>query len=178
MSQVFVVVSDLPSRYGFIDSPYIRSSAPAPPDQKTAPKRVATALFLQSQDAPRRRALKHLRMSPSAPEMLLSPVNPHLLREKEDSRARKWRQMAKRKVADQGPPGSIGKGAGIEWDFDTKSPKLIRRTWKGIPDCWRGAAWHAFLSTSREQRGIGQPDCELRPIYHVGNPKVPEKSSD
>lgn len=105
--------------------------------------------------------------------MLLSPANPQQLREKEDSRARKWRAMAKRKPINPqnpgAPPGTantIGKGGGIEWNFDAKSPKLIRRTWKGIPDCWRGAAWHSFLNTSHEQRGIGQPDGELREIYH------------
>ncbi|KAK4244422.1 hypothetical protein C7999DRAFT_17325 [Corynascus novoguineensis] len=39
-------------------------------------------------------------------------------------------------------------GQGMSYTFDTTSPKLIDRVWKGIPDCWRSAAWWAFLSTS------------------------------
>lgn len=152
-------------RYGFIDSPYIRSTAPAPPNPKIAPKRVATALFLQSQE-PRRRTLKQLRLSPSAPEMLRSPANPKQIREKEDLRARKWRQMAIVRTLPDGSP-EAGKGGGVEWDFPVKDPKLIRRTWKGIPDCWRGAAWHAFLTASSKARNIGQTDGELIAVYHV-----------
>ena len=39
-------------------------------------------------------------------------------------------------------------GQGISYTFDTTSPKLISRVWKGIPDCWRSAAWYAFLAAS------------------------------
>lgn len=39
-------------------------------------------------------------------------------------------------------------GQGMSYTFDTTSPKLIDRVWKGIPDCWRSAAWYAFLNTS------------------------------
>lgn len=48
--------------------------------------------------------------------------------------------------------------------------KLISRTWKGIPDCWRAAAWHAFLTASAKRRGIGKSDTELVTIYTVGFP--------
>lgn len=46
--------------------------------------------------------------------------------------------------------------------------QLISRTWKGIPDCWRAAAWHAFLTSSAEKKGDCLSDEELRIIYQVG----------
>ena len=63
-----------------------------------------------------------------------------------------------------------GKGGGTEWGFVTVDAKLISRTWKGIPDCWRAAAWHAFLTASAKRRGIGKSDAELVTIYTVGFP--------
>lgn len=63
------------------------------------------------------------------------------LKRKEWERSEKWRKMAK--VVRKG-----GEGEGMEFEFDTKNSKLIERTWKGIPDRWRGAAWWSFLATS------------------------------
>ncbi|KAI1354206.1 rab-GTPase-TBC domain-containing protein [Xylaria sp. FL0043] len=63
------------------------------------------------------------------------------LKRKEAKRSEKWRKMAK--VV---KPGSEGQGT--VFHFDTKNPKLIERTWKGIPDCWRSAAWYSFLASS------------------------------
>ncbi|KAI1753824.1 rab-GTPase-TBC domain-containing protein [Xylaria castorea] len=63
------------------------------------------------------------------------------LRRKEVKRTEKWRKMAK--IA---RPGSEGQGT--IFHFDAKNPKLIERTWKGIPDCWRSAAWYSFLASS------------------------------
>ncbi|KAI0999941.1 hypothetical protein K3495_g8257 [Podosphaera aphanis] len=60
---------------------------------------------------------------------------------KEWERAEKWRKMAKVLTPTQS-------GGGMEFDFDTNSSKLIQRTWKGIPDRWRAAAWYSFLRTS------------------------------
>ncbi|KAH8677466.1 rab-GTPase-TBC domain-containing protein [Xylariales sp. PMI_506] len=60
---------------------------------------------------------------------------------KEWERVEKWRKMAK--VVKQGKDGE-----GMVFEFDVKSPKLIERTWKGIPDRWRSAAWYSFLATS------------------------------
>ena len=64
---------------------------------------------------------------------------------KETQRERKWQRMAR--VASKSSHGS-----GMIFDFDTHSPKLIERTWKGIPDRWRATAWHAFLSASAKKR--------------------------
>ncbi len=63
------------------------------------------------------------------------------LKRKEAKRSEKWRKMAKIVK-----PGSEGQGT--IFHFDVKNPKLIERTWKGIPDCWRSAAWYSFLASS------------------------------
>ncbi|KAI1428005.1 rab-GTPase-TBC domain-containing protein [Xylaria sp. FL1777] len=63
------------------------------------------------------------------------------LKRKEAKRSEKWRKMAKIVK-----PGSEGQGT--IFHFDSKNPKLIERTWKGIPDCWRSAAWYSFLASS------------------------------
>lgn len=60
---------------------------------------------------------------------------------KEVQRTEKWRKMAK--VVKKGKDGE-----GMDFEFDPKHPKLIERTWKGIPDRWRAAAWYSFLAAS------------------------------
>ncbi|KAM0714219.1 hypothetical protein Q7P37_010006 [Cladosporium fusiforme] len=77
---------------------------------------------------------------------------------KEWSRNEKWLQMARKR--------SDSKGGGTSFDFDTTNPKLIKRTWKGIPDRWRAAAWHSFLSASARRRGPHTPDEELIQNFH------------
>ncbi|KAG5917150.1 hypothetical protein E4U42_007375 [Claviceps africana] len=74
------------------------------------------------------------------------------LRRKEWERAEKWRKMAK--VVSQGEQGE-----GMEFEFDARNPKLVERTWKGIPDRWRAAAWWSFLATSAREAG-GSPSAE------------------
>jgi hypothetical protein len=74
------------------------------------------------------------------------------LRRKECERAEKWRKMAK--VIRHGQEGH-----GMEFEFDTKNPKLIDRTWKGIPDRWRASAWFSFMRASARERS-GSPSEE------------------
>ncbi|ETS77510.1 hypothetical protein PFICI_11384 [Pestalotiopsis fici W106-1] len=62
-------------------------------------------------------------------------------RRKEWQRTEKWRKMAKIVK-----PGKEGEG--MVFEFDTKHPKIVERTWKGIPDRWRASAWYSFLATS------------------------------
>jgi hypothetical protein len=81
-----------------------------------------------------------------------------LLQRKEWSRNEKWLQMARKR--------SDSKGGGTSFDFDTSNPKLISRTWKGIPDRWRAAAWHSFLSASARRRGGHTSDEELIQSFH------------
>lgn len=79
---------------------------------------------------------------------------------RERERDEKWRKMAKC-VQKEG-----GHGGGMVFEFDTRSPKLIERTWKGIPDKWRATAWHAFLNASAKKRRGGYPsDEELRTVF-------------
>ncbi|KAK3900472.1 hypothetical protein C8A05DRAFT_45693 [Staphylotrichum tortipilum] len=91
---------------------------------------------------------------------------------KEAERTEKWRKMATAikststtannntitETTTKEPQGSQSpspQGQGVSYSFDTTSPKLIERTWKGIPDCWRSAAWYSFLATSAERHGGG-----------------------
>ncbi|KAL8784020.1 MAG: hypothetical protein Q9213_004208 [Squamulea squamosa] len=78
------------------------------------------------------------------------------LRQREREREEKWRKMAR--VMNHGDK----RGGGMVFDFDTKSPKVIERTWKGIPDRWRATAWHAFLTTSARRRGGLPSDDDLK----------------
>ncbi|KAL2755146.1 hypothetical protein ACRALDRAFT_1077235 [Sodiomyces alcalophilus JCM 7366] len=74
------------------------------------------------------------------------------IKKKESERAEKWRKMAK--VVKKG-----GVGEGMVFEFDVKSPKLIERTWKGIPDRWRSSAWYSFLAASAREKP-GSPSEE------------------
>ncbi|GAW13139.1 hypothetical protein ANO14919_025170 [Xylariales sp. No.14919] len=79
---------------------------------------------------------------------------------KEATRSDKWRKMAKIMK-----PGSEGQGT--IFHFDAKNPKLIERTWKGIPDCWRSAAWYSFLASSAKADQVNYvPDEELKAAFH------------
>jgi hypothetical protein len=78
---------------------------------------------------------------------------------KETQRERKWQKMAR--IVSKGPHG-----CGMTFDFDTHSPKLIERTWKGIPDRWRATAWHAFLLASARKRKDSPSDDELIEAYN------------
>jgi hypothetical protein len=81
------------------------------------------------------------------------------LKKKEWERAEKWRKMAK--VLKRGKDGE-----GMEFEFDARSPKLIERTWKGIPDRWRAAAWYSFLSTSAKKRKDSPSDETIIHAFH------------
>lgn len=67
------------------------------------------------------------------------------MKRREWEREEKWRKMAK-------VVNHHRDGGGMTFEFDTKSPKLIERTWKGIPDRWRATAWHAFMTASAKKR--------------------------
>ncbi|MCJ1477376.1 hypothetical protein MMC13_006047 [Lambiella insularis] len=73
-------------------------------------------------------------------------------KKKEWEREEKWRKMA-RLVS------KSGKGGGMVFDFDVGDPKVVQRTWKGIPDRWRATAWHAFLNASAK-KSQGSPTEE------------------
>ena len=75
------------------------------------------------------------------------------LKRREWEREEKWRKMAK--------IVRNNNGGGMVFEFDTKSPKVIERTWKGIPDRWRATAWHAFLTASANKQQGSRSDDEL-----------------
>lgn len=80
-------------------------------------------------------------------------------RRKEREREDKWRKMAK-------VVNNRRDGGGMMFEFDTSDPKLIERTWKGIPDRWRATAWHAFMTASAKKRPDSPRDAELITIFH------------
>ncbi|KAI9884554.1 MAG: hypothetical protein M1823_003649 [Watsoniomyces obsoletus] len=82
------------------------------------------------------------------------------LKEKESERADKWWKMAR--VVSRAEDGR-----GMVFDFDTRDPKLISRTWKGIPDRWRATAWHSFLSSSARKRPDSVSDKEIISRFHI-----------
>lgn len=89
------------------------------------------------------------------------------LKRKEWEREEKWRKMAK-------IVNTSKNGGGMTFEFDTKSPKVIERTWKGIPDKWRATAWHAFMTASAKKRKDSPTDEHLiatfRQLVDQGSP--------
>ncbi|KAK4122669.1 RabGAP/TBC [Parathielavia appendiculata] len=93
---------------------------------------------------------------------------------KEAERSEKWRKMAVAiKSSDNTGQGSAShpmtqtpQGEGMSYEFDTTSPKLIDRTWKGIPDCWRSAAWYSFLATSAKSHNSPETEDYLIAEFH------------
>ncbi|KZM21946.1 Rab GTPase activator [Ascochyta rabiei] len=69
------------------------------------------------------------------------------MKAKEIQRDEKWRRMAKVVKT-----GGATQGGGMLFEFDTKDPKLVTRTWKGIPDRWRATAWYSFLAESAKKK--------------------------
>ncbi|KAF9922521.1 hypothetical protein FBU30_007342 [Linnemannia zychae] len=70
---------------------------------------------------------------------------------KEQERSLKWARMAKRYTSNANE---------VEYSF-SDHPKFVSRVYKGIPDCWRAAAWSYLIS----KRSAGfEPN--IRQIYH------------
>ncbi|KPM45023.1 hypothetical protein AK830_g1562 [Neonectria ditissima] len=82
-----------------------------------------------------------------------------VMKKKEVERSEKWRRMAKSVHRD-------GEGQGMGFEFDVHNPKLIERTWKGIPDRWRGAAWWSFLATSAKNNDDSATEEEIIIDFH------------
>ncbi|KAI1344012.1 rab-GTPase-TBC domain-containing protein [Xylariaceae sp. FL0016] len=96
------------------------------------------------------------------------------LKRKEPKRIEKWRNMAQ--VI---KPGEEGQGTIFE--FDMSHPKLVKRTWKGIPDCWRSAAWYSFLASSaKNSQKLFITDEELKAEFHrlIEEPSVEDTQID
>jgi hypothetical protein len=81
------------------------------------------------------------------------------LKRKEWDRCEKWRKMAK--VVRKGKDGQ-----GMDFDFDAKHPKIVERTWKGIPDMWRAAAWYSFLAQHASNADDKATEEQLMAEFH------------
>lgn len=81
------------------------------------------------------------------------------MKKKELQREEKWRKMGK-------TPHKDKKGGGMQFEFDPKDPKVISRTWKGIPDKWRASAWYSFLAASAKRHADSQSDEQLIEVFH------------
>ncbi|SMQ51740.1 unnamed protein product [Zymoseptoria tritici ST99CH_1A5] len=114
------------------------------------------------------------RILAEAPDMLIKPPSLADISEHEDAgktastwkrrewaREEKWQRMARRI-----PERNSALGGGMSFDFDASDPKVIDRTWKGIPDRWRATAWHSFLATSAKRRNSTTTDAELIGQFH------------
>ncbi|KAK6512668.1 hypothetical protein TWF506_008843 [Arthrobotrys conoides] len=104
--------------------------------------------------------------SKNAPEMLTSPIagSNERMKVKEVERVAKWHGMALKPDA---LSTSVIAGGGTNFNFPTSNPKLIDRTWKGIPDCWRSAAWFSFLETSAKKQEGYKLNGDLIGCYHI-----------
>lgn len=71
--------------------------------------------------------------------------------EKEIQRALKWARMLEPATRD--PGGNV-----LEWmTRPSKRRKFRERVYKGIPDCWRSAAWEMMIN---KMSGAGQAELE------------------
>ncbi|KKY25049.1 putative tbc domain [Phaeomoniella chlamydospora] len=87
-----------------------------------------------------------------------APSDSPQMKRKEWAREEKWKKMAKKVSNDT-------YGGGMRFEFDMHNPKLIERTWKGIPDRWRATAWQAFLASSARNKEGSASDEELIQSY-------------
>lgn len=111
-------------RYGFFVTPSHDRLILLPAAPLAKPLSRVTAASPQAPASP-----PMLRAQPSAP----APV-------KESRRTAKWGRMIVAQTRDEG--GNVD-----QWGIrPTKEHKLRERTFKGIPDCWRSAAWEILMN--------------------------------
>ena len=81
------------------------------------------------------------------------------MKKKEWKREDKWKKMGRKTQRST-------KGGGMLFDFDARDPKVVSRTWKGIPDKWRASAWYSFLAASTKKQKNPPSDEELVEAFH------------
>ncbi|KAL6150299.1 hypothetical protein ACJQWK_00497 [Exserohilum turcicum] len=125
---------------------------------RSSPFRNATNIFPHNRDRRLRdEASDMLKLPPGLAEVAEQKEGgraAQAMKAKEIARNEKWRRMAKvvQAGADKG---------GMLFEFDTKDPKVISRTWKGIPDRWRATAWYSFLAASAKANADSPTEEEL-----------------
>ena len=142
------------TRYGFL---VLQTSNCDPPEERNRAAVNGTKSHRNCPDSPRRHKLLR---TPSKRDILIQPRNQddQKLTAKELERAKKWRDMA----YIERPNGSI------KYRFPVNK-KLLQRTFKGIPDCWRATVWHDLLWTQASQtQGFEKEESEeiLIKDYH------------
>ncbi|QIW99793.1 hypothetical protein AMS68_005311 [Peltaster fructicola] len=166
------LAADQPRRRGLRRTPSTaRSSRSVPPQASIRPSSLHSAVSASPSVRSRRSTFRgrDRRITDAAGDMLTLPPGLadiaenqddgqaiNLLRRREWARNEKWQKMA-RPLKDS----TQGTGGGMLFDFDVNDPKVISRTWKGIPDRWRATAWHSFLSASARRRGNYDNDKHL-----------------
>ncbi|KAK9477083.1 rab-GTPase-TBC domain-containing protein [Lipomyces japonicus] len=130
------VVAENVDRYGFITGPQ--------PQQSPTQHSSELAILLKLHKNLETRAVNTLNYG--------GIVNP----QREVKREMKWKKMATRSVNQQ---------TGVVTFTFKKSPKLVERAFKGIPDAWRSAAWRSFLTDSARKQIHVQSDQELENLY-------------
>ncbi|KAF3235210.1 hypothetical protein TWF192_000798 [Orbilia oligospora] len=137
----------------------LKKSAPGPGIKTSLHRRRIRPVFTRSRHL---NVLISTFQSKSSPEMLTSPIagSSERMKVKEVERVAKWHSMALK------PTGAVA-GGGTNFDFPTSNPKLVDRTWKGIPDCWRSAAWFSFLEASAKKQEGYKSTNDLIGCYHV-----------
>ncbi|OGM43411.1 putative TBC domain protein [Aspergillus bombycis] len=159
-----------------------RSFAGRSPNRKISAPAVRPSSSQSAYSSPVRRsasrfrqATNHLphnrdrRFKDEAADMLTHPVDVNgdrvntaavrAAKKREWRREDKWTKMARQTKNSRA-------GGGMTFEFDTKSSKLIERTWKGIPDRWRSTAWYSFLEASAKKRSDSPTVEELIDAYH------------
>ncbi|KAK6346979.1 hypothetical protein TWF696_007073 [Orbilia brochopaga] len=175
-------------RYGFImpkPSAQSGSNTKANHSSKLGRKRMSGSLpsktnSMRNHSRPAFARSRHLNVliSPfhvkKQPEMLTSPIagSNERMKAKELERVAKWHSMAN-KLSSR--PKDAITGARTNFYFRTSDPKLVDRTWKGIPDCWRSAAWFSFLeSSAKRQVDHKTNDCLIECYHELLNQNSPD----
>lgn len=109
---------------------------------------------------------KHKLLAKKKKDILMQPrMNESEMTAREIARAKKWRDMAvvERSTGEIHYRFPITKKVII---FRCQLTKMIQRTFKGIPDCWRTQVWYEFLDHHAAMNG-GESEQELIQTYYV-----------
>ncbi|KAF2760145.1 RabGAP/TBC [Pseudovirgaria hyperparasitica] len=88
-------------------------------------------------------------------------------KKREWRREDKWRAMAKKVVN--------ANGGGTDFQFDQAHPKLVERTWKGVPDRLRASVWWSFMKTaSSNDPDADTEDTLMKAFYTLQNTTSPD----
>ncbi|BFZ55026.1 hypothetical protein PYCC9005_002064 [Savitreella phatthalungensis] len=165
-------------RYGFIKRP-TQTSHPSPKRSgikrsrtwSKAMRRASAHISADFEASDRRKSNYRVADQAELAEAVEEEAEHIVVSDKEASRALKWRDMAV-PIYLAAPKGC----STMLFDFHITS-KLVSRTYKGIPDCWRAAAWRAFLRHSAIARGRSPRESALCVSYRELLSRTPFRTS-